>query len=128
MSPEPIGKVAAAYAAKGWPVFPCRRSGKEPVTAHGYKDATCDDKQVGAWWPRGAMKNVAIATGERSGLVVLDVDPRNGGSETLLDLETEHGPLPPTPHVLTGGGGSHYYFAHPGGQVPSRALGPGLEI
>jgi hypothetical protein len=34
------------------------------------------------------------------------------------------------PKVLTGGGGQHYYFRHPGGYVRSGAgkLGPGLDV
>jgi Bifunctional DNA primase/polymerase, N-terminal len=30
--------------------------------------------------------------------------------------------------VLTGGGGLHYYFAHPGGNVKGRVLASGLEL
>jgi hypothetical protein len=45
-------------------------------------------------------------------------------------LIATHGPLPETPVVLTGGGGKHYYFRHPGGYIKSvaAALGPGLDI
>src|SRR5207247_8069460 len=41
-----------------------------------------------------------------------------------------HGPLPDTPHVLTGGGGTHIYLAHPGSTVACSAgkLGPGLDV
>ena len=68
--------------------------------------------------------NVAIATGE--GLVVLDIDPRNGGDATLATLLSEKGEtLPETPAVATGGGGWHYYFA---GDAPGRVLGPGLDL
>ena len=48
-----------------------------------------------------------------SGLVVLDIDPKNGGDANLEELELRHGPLPDTWKVATGGGGSHYYFAYP---------------
>jgi hypothetical protein len=40
-----------------------------------------------------------------SGLVVLDVDPRHGGDESIRNLK-----LPPTVEALTGGGGWHEYF------------------
>jgi hypothetical protein len=65
-----------------------------------------------------------------SGLVVLDVDPRHGGEETLR--AAANGGFPVTLTVITGGGGHHYYFAHPGGneriknQQPLDGL-PGLD-
>ena len=33
---------ALAYAARGWPVFPCQPGQKTPATRHGYRDATTD--------------------------------------------------------------------------------------
>ncbi len=65
-----------------------------------------------------------------SGVVVLDVDPRNGGDEALAALETRHGPLPATWRVLTGGGGEHVFFRHPGNPVNNAKgrLGPGLDL
>ena len=80
---------------------------------------------MGRRWPTA---NVGIATGARSGLVVLDVDPRHGGDEQLAAFEAEHGKLPETAAVVTGGGGAHYYFNHPGGDIRSRKLSPGLEL
>jgi hypothetical protein len=73
--------------------------------------------------------NVGILTGEPSGLLVLDIDPRNGGDETLFDLEKEHGELPETVMSLTGSGGWHYYFALPEGfMVPSGPFAQGIDI
>ena len=59
-------------------------------------------------WPNA---NVAVATG--SGLLVIDIDPRNGGNELLIKLEAELGPLPSTHTVRTGGGGEHFYLSVP---------------
>ena len=83
------------------------------------------------WWEfEHQVSNMGIRTGPESGLVVLDVDPRHGGDESLRQLEDQHGPLPETPTVRTGGGGQHFYFQHPGFRVPSRSgvLGAGLDI
>ena len=63
-------------------------------------------------------------------MVVLDIDPNSDGEESVDALIAEYGPLPDTPVVLTGGGGRHLYFRHPGGNLPNSAghLGPGLDV
>src|SRR3546814_2740626 len=55
--------------------------------------------------------NIALATGERSGLFVLDVDVKNGagGQETLDRVQEVYGLLPPTRMVSTPSGGAHFY-------------------
>jgi hypothetical protein len=131
-------------ARRGWRVIPlhdisrgvcsCRKGaecitpGKHPRLRDWPERASTDANLIGGWWKHWPDANVGILTGAESGLVVLDVDPRNGGSETLDALIVEHGPLPLTPMVETGGGGLHFYFAHPGGRVRGRELGPGLEL
>ena len=64
---------ALAYAARGWPVFPCQAGQKIPATAHGHLDATTDPEQITAWFSRNPNWNLAIATGA-PGPDVLDVD------------------------------------------------------
>jgi hypothetical protein len=93
------------------------------------KDATTEATTIRAWWTVHPDANVGIATGAASGLVVLDVDPRHGGNESLAALEREHGMIPATLASKTGGGGRHIFFAHPG--VPIRnavCLAPGLDV
>jgi hypothetical protein len=106
----------------------CHSAGKHPTTKHGFQDASIEAPQVAEWWRERPRSNIAIATGARSGLVIFDIDPRNGGRESLTDLRQEFGPLPATVTALTGGDGQHYYFAHPGCYVKSRTLRPGLDI
>jgi len=122
---------ALQYVARRWRVFPLVPRTKRPATQHGVADATTDAEILRAWWSRSPAAGVAIATGACSGLVVLDVDPRSGGDESLIELEERFGPLPETAISLTGGGGTHYLFAHPGIHVPNRtALGglTGLDL
>ncbi len=64
---------ALAYAALGWPVFPCHVGQKTPATAHGYRDATTDEQQITGWFSRNPRWNLAIATGA-PGPDVLDID------------------------------------------------------
>ena len=135
-------------ASIGWPVFPvfepvfgahgsagacacgnpkCNHIGKHPRTTRGFKDATCDEAAIRDWWTECPNANIGIATGETSSVVALDVDPRHGGDVTLAELEAEHGRLPHTVEALTGGGGRHLLFQHPGGKIKSREVAPGLD-
>ncbi len=120
---------ALAYVARGWPVLPVRPRGKEPLAAlapHGAKDASNDPETIRAWWGAAPTANVGIAV--PPGVVVLDIDPRNGGDATLAAFEQQHGPLPSSVECRTGGGGRHLYFRIPDGVRPRGKLGPGLDV
>jgi hypothetical protein len=83
-------------------------------------------ESVRAWWSTHPSANVAIRTG--AGLAVVEVDPRHGGDVVLARLEGEHGRLPATPEVMSGGGGGgrHLYFRAPRGLASTNI--DGLEI
>ena len=132
MTDQKMKHSALAYARKGFFVFPlhtptdggcscnnpdCGNVGKHPRTRHGFKDASNDPERVAAWWDRWPDANIGVATGAGSGLVVLDIDPRNDGGDSLAELERLNGALRETPMVLTGGGGQHYYFRRPDGDT-----------
>jgi hypothetical protein len=124
-------RAALAYARRGVPVFPCEPGGKRPLTYNGFWDASADPRRVEAWWGRWPDANVGVPTGERSGLLVLDIDPGAGGPESLAALERAHGPLPRTAKVRTGGGGMHVFFRYPAGETVRNSagrLGPGLDV
>jgi hypothetical protein len=84
---------------------------------------------VPSMWEKWTNDGFGIATGERSGIWVLDVDPKNGGVDTLAELEQKNAPLPRTISVVTGSGGLHFYFKYPGPDYRNTAgaLGPGLD-
>ena len=119
-----------AYAQSEWHLFPLKPRSKEPATRHGFRDATTDTASIKQCWSKHPDFNVGIATGAVCGIFVIDIDPRHGGDETLADLESEHGKLPDTVEALTGGGGRHIYFKHPGGRVPcgEGKLGAGVDV
>ena len=108
------------------------RPGKHPKTAHGVKDATTKRKQIVGWWNDHPDANVGIAPGRNAGIIVLDIDPRHGGNETLRALETELGALPETVTALTGGGGRHLPFKHPAFPVrkdtAGKRFGAGVDV
>lgn len=106
---------AVQYINLGLAVFPLRYMDKTPLTKNGCKDATTDAAIVKAWWQKWPNANIGIATGSKSGgLVVidLDIDENKGldGYHTLRDWERENGALPDTWQSITGRGGNHIFF------------------
>src|SRR5215213_760829 len=97
---------ALLYAGRGIPVFPCEAGGKRPLTADGFLEATTEGASIRRWWGRWPNTNVAIPTGERSGLLVLDVDSGEGTDSVAL-LELSRGQPPKTARAATGRGGVH---------------------
>jgi hypothetical protein len=121
---------ALAYLAHGWSVIPIEPRGKRPFVAWlEFQSRRASRSEVAGWFRQRPDANVGIVTGALSGLLVLDIDARHGGDRSLSELELAHGPLPPTVEALTGGGGRHLYFAHPGGVVHNRVgLAPGIDL
>jgi hypothetical protein len=70
-------KAALHYASLGWYVLPVDKH-KKPIASLGLHSATNNAKTIEAIWGEYPDAGVAIAC-EKSGLVVVDVDPRNGG-------------------------------------------------
>lgn len=126
-------EAALTYAGRGWAIFPLR--GKVPAISKakggsGFLDATTNESQIRAWWSEHPNADIGIAT-QASGLLVLDVDERNGGDVSLAALETKYGALSQTPECITGSGGRHIYFKAPEPdqvQRKSAALGEGLDL
>src|SRR5580658_5131470 len=86
---------ALAYARNGWRVFPlhtpqgsrcscgrteCGSPGKHPRINSWQNAASCDPEAVAKWWTDFPDANIGMSL-ER--LVVLDVDPRHDGVESL---------------------------------------------
>ena len=145
MSAQHVGTIARHYASRGWPVFPCytpthvgcsccrpncSSPGKHPRTTSGLRDATTDPSVVASWWRRWPNANVGIVTGRPSGLVVIDIDPRHGGIDSMQQLVRQHGPLPPGPRVRTGSGGWHLIYAQPDREVHNSVnrVGAGIDV
>lgn len=117
---------AARYATSGLAVLPlhsicdgrctcgtdCTSPGKHPLVRAGKNDATTDLTQVTTWWDRWPWANIGIRP--PAGVIVLDVDPRNGGDAALEQLTRQHAPLPRTLTARTGGGGLHLWLSYTG--------------
>jgi Bifunctional DNA primase/polymerase, N-terminal/Primase C terminal 1 (PriCT-1) len=126
-APATLLKAALAVARNGKPVFPCKPGGKEPLTRRGHIDATTDPRKIHMWWKRWPNANIAVPTGGRSGVLVVDVDH----PASLDALEAKHGQFPETRTHSTGSGGTHLIFAYPeGSDIRNSAgkLGEGLDV
>lgn len=108
-----LASAAAAYVAEGLAILPLRPQSKRPATSHGKNDASADAALTALRFPKETDQNIGILTGAEAGLLVVDIDPRNGGEEAFARLERTFGKLPETRKVMTGGDGVHLYFRVP---------------
>lgn len=108
----------------------CTSAGKHPrVKRQDAIDATGQD--WARWFKSWPDMNIGILTGSDTEVMVLDIDPRHGGDDSLEKLEATHGNLPATLTANTGGGGTHYLFQIPQGMTIKNSAGdiaPGLDI
>ena len=144
---------ALAYAARGWPVVPlhwitdagacsCGKQhdgvdapasgkGKHPHTLHaphGVHSATTDVAVIRRWFDVAPKLNIGIACGALSGVVAVDIDPRDGGDVTWDDFLARNNAREPDTLVAdTGGGGRHVLFAY-APQHGVRSPGKGIQI
>jgi len=121
------GSILAAaleYARRGWPILPVSQA-KQPFIKAWPTAASTDESQVRSWWKQHPEANVGLVTGQRSGLLAVDVDPRN-----ITDLKAVAAildALPRTRAHSTGGGGRHYLFRHVPG-TKNGSIMPGIDI
>ncbi len=118
----------------GFKVFPLFPGEKTPAIStkkggQGCLDATDDEEIIAGWNRKYPRANIGVHCGEASGVVVIDLDPRNGSNETIAKLASERRTFLPTAMAKTASGGSHLYYAYEGSLKNSKsALGPGIDI
>jgi hypothetical protein len=144
-------ETARDFAAHGLAVFPThsigregrctcgkdcgRDAGKHPLTPHGSKDASCDERQLLHWNDRWPGANWAVACDH---VAVVDIDSKSGGDprEVLPKFELEDRPIVWTgatpercekyPDSLPGVRGAHVYCA--GGTRGGGTCVRGVEV
>lgn len=114
-----LTNAALALAEGGWRVFPVSAESKRPRSLHGHLDATTDPALIRDWASQFDYGG-AIGTPTGDGLLVIDIDPRNGG-------RVPHW-APPTRLVKTQSGGQHLHYKVDE-DIKSRAglFGPGVD-
>jgi Bifunctional DNA primase/polymerase, N-terminal/AAA domain len=135
--------LALAYAQAGVPAFPVvltwndhkHTVDKVPLTEHGFKDASCDPREVRRMFnkTRRLQPDEAYGVGlwpGPAGYVVLDVDTKNGarGDDELARLEDAHGALPDSLSATTVSGGAQIWLGKNGQHIGGADLAPDVEI
>lgn len=135
---------ALRYAAIGWHVFPvwgaadgkcrcgevCKSPGKHPVehlARGGVTNATINPDQIRAWWNQFPEAGIGVSMAG-SGMVAIDIDPRNGGLDTIDQIEAQHGALESDVLAFTQGGGEHRVFSLASDAGLPGKLGKGVDI
>ena len=129
-----------SYAARGWLTFPAPPDGSKKGCTSAEKSngrrwgATTDATEIEKYFQQFPRANVGIATGEESGLFVVEADTPEGhdvdGIASLRRLEAEHAPLPDTLIAESPSGSLHYYFKWPTDCVirsTRSKIGPGID-
>jgi len=114
-------QTALDYAAKGWAVLPLKAKKKDPhfdLIKNAYLGATTDQTLINFWFDIDPRANIGIAC-VTSGLVVLDVDFRNGGQYFDEMGET---------YTVKTGDGFHYYYKIDQGLSLKGSIGDGIDV
>jgi hypothetical protein len=105
----------------GWSVIPVDSSKKPLVKWEEYQKRIASVDEINVWFSQWPDANIGIVTGSISKLIVVDVDPRHGGTNELFkDFKT--------PCSNTGGGGWHYYFTSDTFITNRAGVLPGIDI
>ncbi|HZX69790.1 MAG TPA: bifunctional DNA primase/polymerase [Rhodanobacter sp.] len=109
-------EAALAYAARGWPIFPCDTL-KHPRTTNGVMDATTDTITIREWWDRWPRANIGLDVGG-AGMMVVDVDAYKPAFDQKAFTELQ---LPETKLTQKSPrGGTHYFFELAEGEIVSN--------
>lgn len=96
---------ATKYLNNGWSVIPLKDKQAYLKSWKQYQFLLPTKLELSNWFRKKKVTGIGIVTGELSNIVVIDVDPKNGGKFTNLEKYK-------TLTALSGNNGRHYYF-HP---------------
>ncbi|MDQ2080493.1 phage/plasmid primase, P4 family [Xanthobacteraceae bacterium Astr-EGSB] len=142
---------ALAYAARGWPVFPCNPKNKRPLVVGdrdghgepipntgGVKKASTDPDAIREWWTKWPKAMIAVAVGAPVGAFVVDydvcTDEETGEVFTIEglvdDVAREIGErlTDDTVTMISPRGGRHSWYAPPAGEYPKNSVGGNAGI
>lgn len=99
--------------------------GKRPLVRGGFHSFTTDRNQIDVWWRKWPNANVGARP--NPGVLVIDIDPRNGGLDTWRSIVAGR-VIPQTSVTKTGGGGLHYWFTYDHSKPVRSTAGGGIDI
>jgi hypothetical protein len=104
----------------GWSVIPLGIDKRPLIEWKPFQSEKASEEQINEWFSKTEV-NIGVVTGKISNLIVVDIDPRHGGTEEAFkDIQTVKS--------ATGGGGWHYYFQYVEGVQNSANIKPGIDI
>ena len=101
----------------------CNCAGKHPVKPKWQENYIKSVDELTEILKQRPLANFGIITGE--GLVVIDVDARHGGLESLQEIKDL---VAPTMTVKTGGGGYHFYYSVDGSVKNRTNVLKGIDV
>ncbi len=121
---RPAVDFALYFAAQGFRVLPIPPRQKGPTLKDWPNKATTDPAQITQWFNEQPEGNYGILT---TGLIAVDIDPRNGGH---LWLDENEDKLSDTLRFKTGSGGWHILYRAPEGHnIGNRVdIAQGVDI
>lgn len=124
---KPSSEDLKRLSAAGYELVRLAARGKAPVQKDWNSTPADNLAVIDAVERHGA--NAGVRIGPRD--LVIDVDPKNGGTESLARLVSDLGlDLSTSPTTLTGSGGAHYYLRRPEGTqlVTNLRDYPGIDF
>ena len=120
---------AQGLASFDWPVFPVNPDTKAPLIKDWQSRATCDRAGIIDLFKDHPSAAIGLVTGQKSGLIVLDIDERENFSG-LQNFKHAGHELLPTVSASTPRGGIHLYFKAPSVAVPCSVskIAEGVDI
>lgn len=105
----------------GWSIIPVGIEKKPLIKWEEFQKRIATEDEIKSWFAQWPDANLGVVTGTVSKLVVVDIDPRHGGTNELFKNYK-------TPCSNTGGGGWHYYFTSDSIITNKAGLLPGIDI
>ena len=109
------------YRSRGFSVIPVKKDKTPYLNWREFQNRLASEEEIKQWLTNWPDAQLAVATGEISNLVVLDIDEHKGGDSTPFNFETTT--------VRSGSGGVHLWFkCLPGLKNSTGEIAPFVDV